>query len=560
MVTFKSRQPPIDLPTELTDWDWLFDSSYSPTNKYRPNELAGFQNAITKERVSWADVKKYSTYIATALVKKYNLKEADTVSLFGQNTVWYPVAMFAGLRAGAKISGASPAYSVEEMTFALKTADSKFLLTTPGSMEVASASAKAAGLPQSNVFLLEGELPGYTTVKELIKIGEAYGEHSQAPAFKIPPGKKNKDVCGFLSFSSGTTGLPKAVMISHQNVIAQCLQIKQITPKTQKKIMAVLPLFHITGLVHQMHLPILLNAEVIMLPQFSMEGMLNTICEYKLGELLLVPPILIRLVRDPIVDKYDLSHVTRFSSGAAPLSEEIIQQLQKKFPNTGFKQGYGMTESCSCITAHPPEKFDYKYAHSGGAIVASTEVKIIRPDGSEAGLNEDGEVLARGPQVVMGYLNNASATAETFDTDGFLHTGDQGSIDAENMIYISDRIKELIKVKGIGVAPAELEDLLLGHAKVEDVAVMSVRDDYSGELPKAYIALKPGVEESEKVGRDIIAYVKEKKVRYKWVAQVEFIKEIPKSPSGKILRRVLRDKEKAGRFGLVVMDEARAKL
>lgn len=492
-------------------------------NNYPPNELAGFQNAITKERINWADVRNYSTYIATALVKNYGLKADDTVSLFGQNTVWYPVAMFAGLRVGAKISGASPAYNVEEMTFALKTADSKFLLTTPGSMEVAAASAKAAGLPQANVFLLEGELEGYTTVKQLIEMGKSHGEGGQVPAFKIPPGKKNKDVCGFLSFSSGTTGLPKAVMISHQNVIAQCLQIQQITPTTQKKIMAVLPLFHITGLVHQMHLPILLNAEVVMLPQFSMEGMLNAIVEYKLSELLLVPPILIRLVRDPLVDKYDLSHVTRFSSGAAPLSEEIIQQLQKKFPSTGFKQGYGMTESCSCITAHPPEKYDYKYAHSGGAIVASTEVKVLRPDGTEAGLNEDGEILARGPQVVMGYLNNPKATAETFDAEGWLHTGDQGSIDEENMIHISDRIKELIKVKGIGVAPAELEDLLLGHEMVEDVAVMSVPDEYAGELPKAYVVLKPGLEEGVGVGREILRFVRERKVRYKWVDQVEFV-------------------------------------
>ncbi|KAH9861521.1 hypothetical protein J1614_011269 [Plenodomus biglobosus] len=556
MVIFKSRQPPIDLPSDLTDWDWLFDSPYSPIEKYPPNELAGFQNALTKERVNWADVKKYSTYISTALVKNYGLKEGETVSLFSQNSIWYPVAMFAGLRAGAKISGASPAYNVEEMTFALKTADAKFLMTTPGSMDIAAASAKAAGLPQSNVFLLEGELSGYTTVQDLIRIGEAYGESGQAPAFKLPPGKKNKDVCGFLSFSSGTTGLPKAVMISHQNVIAQCLQIQQITPTTQKKIMAVLPLFHITGLVHQMHLPILLNAEVIMLPQFTMEGMLNVIVEYKLTELLLVPPILIRLVRDPIVDNYDLSHVTRFSSGAAPLSEEIIQQLQKKFPQTGFKQGYGMTESCSCITAHPPDKYSYKYAHSGGAIVASTEVKIIKDDGTPAGVDEDGEVLARGPQIVMGYLNNDQATLSTFDADGFLHTGDRGKLDAEGMIHITDRIKELIKVKGIGVAPAELEDLLLGHPSVDDVAVLGVKDEYAGELPKAYVVLKPGLREDAAVARDIIAYVKENKVRYKWIKEVEFISEIPKSPSGKILRRVLRDKEKAGKFGMVV----RAKL
>jgi len=548
------------VPTDITDWDWLFDSPYSPLSKYPPSELAGFQNAITKERVNWQDVKDYSTYISTALVKKYGLKEGQTVALFSQNTVWYPVAMFAGLRVGAKISGASPAYNVEEMTFALKTADAKFLMTTPGSMEVAAASAKAVGLPQSKVFLLEGELPGYTTVAELIRIGKSYGATDQSPAFKLPPGKKNKDICGFLSFSSGTTGLPKAVMISHQNVIAQCLQIQQLTPETQKKIMAVLPLFHITGLVHQMHLPVLLNAEVIMLPQFTMEGMLNIIVEYKLGELLMVPPILIRMVRDPIVDKYDLSHVTRFSSGAAPLSEEIIQQLKAKFPNTGFKQGYGMTESCSCITAHPPDKFDYKYAHSGGAIVASTEVKIIKDDGTEADVGGVGEVLARGPQVVMGYLNNEKATRETFDVDGWLHTGDQGTIDAEGMIHITDRIKELIKVKGIGVAPAELEDLLLGHDKVEDVAILGIRDDYSGELPKAYVVLKPGVSVDTKTGKELIAFVKEKKVRYKWIKEIEFIDEIPKSGSGKILRRVLRDRERNEKKGVVVRDDSRAKL
>lgn len=549
------------MPTELTDWDWLFDSSYSPINNYPPQELAGFQNAITKERVNWADVKKYSTYISTALVKRYGLREGETISLFSQNTVWYPVSMFAGLRVGARISGASPAYNVEEMTFALKTADAKFLMTTPGSMEVASKSAEAAGLPKSNVFLLEGELPGYTTVQELIKIGQSYGESGQVPTFKLPPGKKNKDVCGFLSFSSGTTGLPKAVMISHQNVIAQCLQIQQITPETQKKIMAVLPLFHITGLVHQMHLPILLNAEVVMLPQFTMEKMLDVVVEYKLGELLMVPPILIRLVRDPVVDKYDLSHVTRFSSGAAPLSEEIIQLLQKKFPNTGFKQGYGMTESCSCITAHPPEKFSYKYAHSGGAVVASTEVKIIKLDGTEADIGEEGEVLARGPQIVMGYLNNEKATRETFDEDGWLHTGDQGKIDDEGMIHITDRIKELIKVKGIGVAPAELEDLLLGHDKVEDVAVMGILDDYSGEVPKAFVKLKLEHEANTAMGRELIGFVKEKKVRHKWLKEVEFIDEIPKSASGKILRRILRDRQKSGTDkGVVVKDEARAKL
>ena len=459
--------------------------------------------------------------------------------------------MFAAIRTGAMVSGASPAYNVEEMTYALKTGRAKYLMTSPPSMKVATAAAAAAGIPKSNIFLLEGELEGYTTIKELIDIGKH--ESHQAPAFKIPAGKTNFDVCGFLSFSSGTTGLPKAVMIAHQNVIAQCLQVQQITPESHKKILAVLPLFHITGLVHGLNLPILLNASVYMLPTFTMKSMLDTIVEYQIAELLLVPPILIRMVRDPLVLEYDLRFLSRFSSGAAPLSEEIIQELKKRFPHTGFKQGYGMTESCSCITAHPPSHYDYKYAHAVGTVCASTTVKIVDEQGSECKIGEPGEILARGPQIVMGYLNNEKATRETFDDKGYLHTGDQGFIDEEGLITITDRIKEMIKVKGIGVAPAELEDLLLGHPNVEDCAVLGVRDDYSGELPKAYVVLKSGNAANDEMGKDLLTYVRERKVRHKWIKEIEFVKEIPKSASGKILRRLLRDGQSAEN-GVIVKD------
>ncbi|KAG8623613.1 hypothetical protein KVT40_008589 [Elsinoe batatas] len=561
---FKSKQPDIDLPRDITVWDWLFESpKHSPLHQHADKELAGFTNAISKERLNWRQVKEVSTYLSTALVKKYGLKQNQTVALFSQNSIWYPIAMFGTLRVGGVVSGASPAYNVEEMTYALKTADAKFLMTHPNSMEVATKAAENAGIPKQNLFLLEGTLDGYTTIKELIESGRSYGDTNQAAPFKIPLGKTNFDICGFLSFSSGTTGLPKAVMIAHQNAIAQCLQIAQITPPTHKKVLAVLPLFHITGLVHALHLPLLLNAEVIMLPSFTLPSMLNTIVTYRIPELLLVPPILIRMIRDPEVSKHDLSFLTRFSSGAAPLSEEVILELQRKFPATGFKQGYGMTESCSCITAHPPEYYDYKYAHKVGTIVASTTVKILREDGSECGLNEPGEICAKGPQIVMGYLNNDKATRETFDEDGFLHTGDQGMIDEEGMITITDRIKEMIKVKGIGVAPAELEDLLLGEERVEDVAVLGIRDDYEGEVPKAYVVLKPGVmegkreEELRRVGRELLRFVRERKVRHKWVREVEFAEVIPKSASGKILRRLLRDKERGGeKKGIVVRDEA----
>ena len=297
-----------------------------------------------------------------------------------------------------------------------------------------------------------------------------------------------------------------------------------------------------------------------MLPSFTMPSMLSAVVEYQIEELLLVPPIIIRLVRDPEVAKYDLSCVKRFSSGAAPLSEEMLVLLKQKFPSTGFKQGYGMTESCSCITAHDPDHYDYKYAHAVGIICASTEVRILKEDGTDGDVGERGEILARGPQVVMGYLGNSKATAETFDRDGWLYTGDQGCVDEEGLVYVTDRIKEMVKVNGIGVAPAELEDLLLGHKCVEDVAVMGILDDYKGEVPKAYVVLKPGVK-GEKginmgdVGKNLLAYVKERKVKHKWVEEVEFVEEIPKSPSGKILRRVLKKLGEEGKRGVVVREE-----
>ncbi|KAE8376950.1 hypothetical protein BDV26DRAFT_305195 [Aspergillus bertholletiae] len=566
MVVFQSDKPRINVPTDIAIWKWLFDSHYSPLKSNPPDNLGAFVNAATKETIRYDTLKEYTTYVSTALVRNYGFQPGDTVALFSPNTIWYPVAMLATVRAGGIISGASPAYNVEEMTYALKTAKARFLMTVPAGMKVAIPAAREAGIPPERIFLLEGQKGEYLSIQDLVQQGRSYGPSGQTVSFELPKGKTNRDVCAFLSFSSGTTGLPKAVMIAHHNVIAQCMQVDQLLRKDVNKSLAVLPLFHITGLVHQMHLPIIRNSTVYMLPSFTMESMLSTIVEYKITEILSVPPIIIRLLTDPIVSKYDLSHVRTFSSGAAPISGEILQKLQARFPWTGFKQGYGMTESCSCITAHPPEKQTYEYAQRAGVLVANTEVKILDTEnGKELGYGEEGEILARGPQVVMGYLGNEKATRETFDSDGWLHTGDVGYVDSEGFVVITDRIKEMIKVKGIGVSPAELEDLLLGHPEVDDAAVTSVADDYSGERPKAYVVIKAATKSRlatrdgmNAVGRELIEYVKARKVRHKWIVEVEFLDEIPKSASGKILRRVLRDRERqreSREKRLIVRDE-----
>lgn len=285
------------MPTHVTIWEWLFDeqspaSPLSHHKKLSDQELAGYTDAHTKERVSWRDVRDAAAHISTALVRDYSFGPQQTLSLFSRNTIWYPVALFAAVRVGGVVSGASPAYNVEEMTYALRTARARFVATHPTSIAVAAEAAANVGIPKEHIFLLEGELDGYTTVQDLIRAGKRYAEREEdgggglVPAFRIPPGKKNGDVCAFLSFSSGTTGLPKAVMISHKNVIAQALQMVPLTPTDHDKVLGVLPLFHITGIVHAMHLPVAINAEVIMLPAFTMPSMLDAIVEYQIREIL----------------------------------------------------------------------------------------------------------------------------------------------------------------------------------------------------------------------------------------------------------------------------------
>ena len=211
-MPFQSLQNDIFLPRDITTWQWLFESpTYSPLYRFPESQLGGYHNAITKETINWAQVKEYATHVSTALVKNYGLKDTETVALFSQNTIWYPIAMHATLRVGGKVSGASPAYNVEEMVYALKIADAKFLMTHPNSMEVAIEAAKQAGIPKEKIFLLEGKLEGYKNIEDLIAEGKKAGQ--PVPYYTIPKGKTNFDICGFLSFSSGTTGLPKAVCL-----------------------------------------------------------------------------------------------------------------------------------------------------------------------------------------------------------------------------------------------------------------------------------------------------------------------------------------------------------
>jgi 4-coumarate--CoA ligase len=208
------------VPTTLTTWEWAFESrEFSPIH-YAPSSLGSYSDAVTKKQLDFSEVKRLASQLSTVLVRKYGLKPQQTVSLFSTNTIWYPVAMWAAVRAGGRVNGASPAYSVEEMAHALKTAEAKFLMTLPSSLDVAVAAATEAGIPKSHILLLEGSAAGFTSIQDLISQFQDAG-HIVAPYYRIPTGKTNMEICGYLNFSSGTTGFPKAVMLSHHNVIAQ---------------------------------------------------------------------------------------------------------------------------------------------------------------------------------------------------------------------------------------------------------------------------------------------------------------------------------------------------
>ncbi|GAQ44826.1 acetyl-CoA synthetase-like protein [Aspergillus tubingensis] len=531
-MIFSSTRPRLDVPTDVTIWDWLFESRHYTAQQ--ATKRGGFNNAATGVRIGYKDVKAYSTFASTALVQNHGLRPGDTIIILS------------GI-----VAGASPAHGADELVYLLVSSRAKFIFTIPSCLSKVMRSADRVGIPHARVFLLEGRQDSQTTLQDCIDIGRSYGPGGQEGSFKILDGSSNRDSCGYLNFSSGTTGRPKAVMLSHHNIIAQCMQAGQTSDIENKKMLAVLPLYH--GLIHLIHVPIMRDMEVLMLSSFTMESMLDTIVKHRITEVPIVPPMIVRLLNDPKVAQYDLSHVKTFSSGAAPIATELLRQLEKAYPGTGLKQSYGMTETCGALTTHSLNEGGYKYAHTVGTIMANTELRIVDTMTSfPLGYNAQGEIHARGPQIAMGYLGNDEATNKTFPPDGWLRTGDVGFIDSEGFLTITDRIKDMIKVKGIGVSPVELEDSLLQHPAVADAAVVGIPEEYSGQRPKAYVVMK-GTSDSgatgeiswRVVGQELMELIRSQKVRHKWLSEVEFIDAIPKGPSGKILRRKLLERAEA---------------
>jgi acyl-CoA synthetase (AMP-forming)/AMP-acid ligase II len=459
------------------------------------------------------------------------LRKGDVVAIYSPNLPEYVVAFYGVSMAGGAATTVNSLSTLEELVVQLDDAGARFLICAVPFLERALDAGGRSGVEQLFVFG-EGAFPGATAFAELLA-GDA-----EPPRPAIDPAE---DVVA-LPYSSGTTGLPKGVMLTHRNLVANLCQTEPVTVLTEgqvERVSAVLPFYHSYGLTVLMGGSVWLGATLVSMPLFDLEEYLREVQAYRITRLFVVPPILIGLAKHPAVARYDLSSVRGIYSGAAPLGKDLEQEVAGRL-GTFVTQGYGLTETSPVLATNPQDR-----ARSGsvGLLVPNTECKVVDPaSGEDLDPSEDGELCFRGPQIMKGYLNRPAETAAMLSPDGWLRTGDVGHVDADGYVYVVDRAKELIKYKGHQVAPAELEGLLLTHPKVEDVAVVRYLDPERGEIPKAFVVVKAG----EQLGaEEVMDFVSTRVAPHKKVREVEFIDQIPKALSGKILRRVLIERDAA---------------
>ena len=443
------------------------------------------------------------------------------VGLMAPNLPEYAVVFHGVAVAGGAVTTINPTYGAGEVRHQLLDAGASVLFTVP--MFVPTALEAIEGTDVTEIIVM-GDAPAGTTA-----MSDVFGD----PIEQVAVDLANHTVV--LPYSSGTTGLPKGVMLTHRNLVANIEQCMHAIKYTDDEVaLAALPFFHIYGMQVLMNGLLANGVVTVTMPRFDMVEALEAVQELKITRFFAVPPIILGLAKHPIVDQYDMSSVRQIFSGAAPLGAELAAEAGNRL-DCEVVQGFGMTELSP--VSHCTVEGDYRPGTSG-VTVSNTESRIVDPvTGEDQGVGERGELWVRGPQVMTGYLNNAEATAATIDADGWLHTGDVAIIDEHGHMSIVDRLKELIKFKGFQVAPAELEALLITHPKVADVAVIGVPDDEAGEIPKAFVTAAEGTTVTLE---EIQALVSEHLVSYKQVKQLEVIDAIPKSAAGKILRKELR--------------------
>lgn len=518
-MIYKSPFPDVEIPVTPLH-EHLFE------NADRWPDKPAIIDGPTGRTMTYAELRSAIQAVAAGLAAR-GFKKGDVFAIYSPNIPEYAVAFLGVSVAGGVNTTMNPLYTAKEVRRQLNDSGAKFIVTIAQFLPVAQEAVKDTSVEEVFVF---GEADGATPFSTLFS-------NQAPPSVELDP----REDLVVLPYSSGTTGMPKGVMLTHHNLVSNLVQttaVEKLQP--DDTLIGILPFYHIYGMVVIMSGALRAGSTIVTMPRFDLEQFLGLLQKHRVTVAYLVPPIVLALAKHPLVDKYDISTLQNVMSGAAPLPESVARDAAKR-NNMLVRQGYGLTET-SPVTHTNPRDRALKITSVGTAL-PSTEWRIVNVDkGTDSTEGELGEVWVRGPQVMKGYLNNPEATSDMIDEDGWLHTGDIGKADAEHYLYVVDRLKELIKYKGLQVAPAELEEIVQSHPAVADAAVIPSPDEEAGEVPKAFVVLREG---SVATADDIMTHVASKVAPHKKVRKVEFIDAIPKVPSGKILRRELVERERS---------------
>ncbi|KAG8639524.1 hypothetical protein MANES_14G151400v8 [Manihot esculenta] len=516
---FRSKLPDIYIPNHLPLHTYCFEN----ITQFKDNPC--LINGPTGDIYTYADVELKSRKVAAGL-HKLGIQQGYVIMLLLQNSPEFVFVFLGASYRGAISTTANPFYTPTEIAKQATASKAKLIVTQAVYAEKVKQFAKENDI---KIITIDSPPDGCLHFSEL----------TEADENDIPGVKINPDDVVALPYSSGTTGLPKGVMLTHKGLITSVAQqVDGDNPNLyfHKKdvILCVLPLFHIYSLNSVLLCGLRVGSAILIMQKFEIISLMELVQKYKVSIAPFVPPIVLAIAKSPVVDQYDLSSIRTVMSGAAPMGKELEDTVRAKLPNAKLGQGYGMTEAgpvLSMCLAFAKDPFEIK-SGACGTVVRNAEMKIVDP--------ETGNSL---PRNQAGYLNDPEATISTIDKEGWLHTGDIGYIDDDDELFIVDRLKELIKYKGFQVAPAELEAMLISHPSISDAAVVPMKDEAAGEVPVAFVVRSNGSKITED---EIKQYISKQVIFYKRINRVFFIEAIPKAPSGKILRKDLRVRLIAG--------------
>jgi acyl-CoA synthetase (AMP-forming)/AMP-acid ligase II len=492
----------------------------------RSGDRAALVDGPSGTTVSYRRLAERVRGVAAGLAVR-GFRPGDVLALWAPNLPQWAGVALGAMAAGGTVTGVGPAASGRELATQLADAGASVLVTVPSLVPAARAAAAAAGVGQVVVL---GQADGATPVTDLLGAGQAARWPRLDPATAV----------ALLPYSSGTTGLPKGVRLTHANLVTAVRQVRSGLRVGERDILLAVPPFsHVMGSVVTLAVPLASGATVVTVPRFDPAGFLELLERHRVTVLVGAPSMLRVLVAHPLAAGADLGALELVVAGGAPMTAELQRALAARLPRATVGQAWGLTETTVGLTI--PDRATGSVPGTVGRVMPNTELRVVDPEaGADLGPGRPGELLGRGPQVMAGYLDRPEATAAMLGSDGWLRTGDLGLVDDAGNVVIVDRLKELIKVSGHQVAPAELEALLAAHPAVADAAVLGRQDPDAGEVPVAVVVPRPGADPDPE---GLLAWVAGRVAPYKRLRAVRFADAIPRTPSGKLLRRTLHDQD-----------------